>query len=223
MSETTGAADGAHASGAPPAPPQKPPDPLLAELIELRAFRDESRARDAARQEQEQEAERRRLADKGQIEALAAKYQEALAAKEKERTDFVARTRRAERDRALTAELAGQELASPGAAAQLARLWADDFECVDGPGGDFVVRAKGDYRPPAAIVAERLAHADYAHFVRASNRGGGGAGGGAADPTKTPSQAAHPATLDQAVIDDWKARGAADRKHIGLGGAPDRR
>lgn len=192
--------------GQPPAPPA---DPVLARLASLESENARFRAEADRRAAEAQQAERDRLVKAGQIDALVKTHQDQIDAANKRYEDFVGRARQAELDRQLTAAVAARAGLVPGAAAQLVRLWASDFEAVDGPDGQTVVRAKGDFRPPAAVVAERLASADYAHFLGAEHRGGSGGGGNAPAPGGPP---AHPASATGQVLSDFMLESLKNRK-----------
>lgn len=102
------------------------------------------------------------------------------------------------RDRELATALAGRPLV-PGAAAQLIKLWREDFD-VHEEGGELRVTAR-DGRPVARAVVERLAEAEYAHFCPPTTRGG-------AIPKGTgrasgPAVTAAPKTLGEAALLRW--------------------
>lgn len=193
------------AASAPPEPggPPVPADPVLARLAALEAENARYRAETDRRAAEAQQAERDRLVKAGQIDALVKTHQDELAAATRRYEEFVGKARQAELSRQLTEAVASRAGLVPGAAAQLVRLWAPDFEAVDGPDGQTLVRAKGDYRPPAVVVAERLASADYAHFLGAEHRGGSGGGGNAPVPG---SQGKAPVDPEQQFFADWRER-----------------
>jgi hypothetical protein len=139
-------------------------------------------AQEAERARAVRDAEQRQLAEKGKIDEIMRAHQLQLEAERKRVAEMGERMARTERDRAISAALAGQPLVEH-AAEDLARLWADEFEASEGADGRMVVRAKLDYRDPSTVIAERLASPRYAHFVRAANRGGSGGGGGTPNPT----------------------------------------
>src|SRR5262249_11887641 len=72
---------------------------------------------------------------------------------------------------------------------------------VHAEGDSFVVRT-ATFETPAQYVAAKLAHPDYAHFVRAGTHGGAGGGGDRAAPTPPaqPAPPEPPRTLGDAVI-----------------------
>ena len=94
------------------------------------------------------------------------------------------------RDRELATALAGKPLVA-GAAAQLIRLWRDDFDVYE-EDGRYKVAAR-DGRTVARSVADWLASPEYSHFCLPSSRGGTGArdrtgrrAGGAPRPPEEP-------------------------------------
>lgn len=106
-------------------------------------------------------------------------------------------------ERELATVLAGRPLVA-GAAAQLVKLWRDEFEVIEEGATSRVVA--GDGRAAAAVIVERLASAEYAHFSPSSSRGGtaaraavpvpgGGAGSGGPEPM--------PRNLGEATIRRW--------------------
>lgn len=168
---------------APPPPPEPKPaaDPIAREMADLRTRLAAYDTKEAARTETARQAELQKLVDKGKLEEVVAANARELAARDSKYETLLKATRQTELSRSLTAALAGKPLV-PGAAAQLAELWAKHFEVIDGPDGTFHVRST-DLKTPDLFVAERLASPDYAHFVTAAGRGGaGGAGGAAATP-----------------------------------------
>ena len=102
-------------------------------------------------------------------------------------------------DRELATALAGRSLV-PGAAAQLIKLWRDDFDVYE-EGGEYRVAAR-DGRPVAKAVAERLADAEYAHFSPPSSRGGAGVRG--SGRTAVSGAPASPRTLGEAALQRWR-------------------
>ena len=102
-------------------------------------------------------------------------------------------------DRELATALAGRPLV-PGAAAQLIKLWRDEFDVYE-EGGTFRVVAR-DGQPVAKAVAERLADAAYAHFSPPTSRGGAAARGtGRTSVSGVPTA---PRTLGEAALQRWR-------------------
>ena len=122
-------------------------------------------------------------------------------------------------ERELATVLAGRPLVA-GAAAQLVKLWRDEFEVIEEGATSRVVA--GDGRAAAAVIVERLASAEYAHFSPSNSRGGtaarvaapalgGGVGSRGAEPT--------PRNLGEVTIRRWledAARSGAGSPPIGL-------
>lgn len=113
--------------------------------------------------------------------------------------------REAVRDRDLATALAGRPLV-PGAAAQLIKLWRDDFDAYESD-GEVKVAAR-DGRSVAKAVAERLDEPEYAHFRPATSRGGVAAKG--SGRMQTPGTPTVPRTLGEAALLQWR-EGAAGR------------
>ena len=123
-----------------------------------------------------------------------------IATREQKATELERAYKAALRDRELATSLVGKPLV-PGAAAQLIKLWRDDFEVFD-EDGEIRILAR-DGRGVDQAVAERLAGPEFAHFCLPSSRGGTGARGQnrSASPAPTP---AGPRTLGEAVILQWR-------------------
>lgn len=138
----------------------------------------------------------------------AARREEALvkelAARDRKVADLESAYRRALRDRELATALAGKPLVS-GAAAQLIKLWRDDFDVYE-ESGEYRVAAR-DGRTVAQWVAERLGGADYAHFCTPSTRGGAGAKG-LSQAGEAAGAAPAAKTLGEAVISQWRESSA---------------
>ncbi len=127
---------------------------------------------DAARAEQV-----KLLAQKGEIEnALRIQREEAQKQLDSERASRSVVEERAKRyalDGEVSRVLASQPLV-PGGAEQLTQLWRSQF-VVEPQGDSFNVRTP-TFQSVGDFVAAQLARPEYAHFVRASNPGGGTAG-----------------------------------------------
>lgn len=159
-------------------------DMMRSMKVELESFRAEKSAREAeaARKTQEE------LVRKGQLDEIARNHAAALKAKDEALAALDKRARGAELRRSLTEALSGHELRE-GAAAQLLKLWGDEFEVHD-DGDGFKVRSRSDLREPRAVFAERLKSPEYDHFLKASHRGGSGAGSDRARGDAAAQQAA---------------------------------
>ena len=106
-----------------------------------------------------------------------------LAARDRKVAELERAYRAALRDRELATALAGKPLVA-GAAAQLIKLWRDDFDVYE-EDGEYRVTAR-DGRAVDQAVAERLAGAEYAHFCLPSSRGGAGAKGPSQSAARPP-------------------------------------
>ena len=140
-----------------------------------------------------------------------------IEARDRRVVDLEAAYRKALRDRELATALAGRPLVG-GAAAQLIKLWRDDFDVYE-ESGEYRVASR-DGRTAAQWIADRLGGPEYAHFCLPSSRGGVGAKGlsqaGASDGPATSAR-----TLGEAVISQWResaaARGGATPNPAGWG------
>ncbi len=203
-------------AAAPPAPPPlaTPPQPqtVTIPLEQLHAFTSvqarlaqmeaDQRSRDeAARAEQV-----KLLAQRGEIEnALRVQREENQKQLESERASRSAVEERAKRyalDGEVSRVLASQPLV-PGGAEQLTQLWRNQF-VVEAQGDSFNVRTP-TFQSVGDFIAAQLARPEYAHFVRASNPGGGTAGATGAHqaaPTSPANVAApiQPKNFGEAII-----------------------
>jgi hypothetical protein len=124
--------------------------------------------------------------------------------------------RAAVRDREIATALAGRPLVS-GAAAQLIRLWRDEFDVFEGDSGFEV--ATRDGRTVARAVTDWLESPEYAHFCLPNSRGGTGARD-ASRPASLVTAHGAPKNLGEAVVMKWRdesvARTETLLKPIGL-------
>ena len=134
------------------------------------------------------------LAQKGEIEnAMKIQREEAQKQLDAEKATHAATTDRAKRyalDGEVSRVLASQPLV-PGGAEQLTQLWRREF-LVEPAGDSFTVRT-ATFQTVGDFVAAQLAKPEYAHFIRASNPGGGTAGGSGGGGLAAPTAPAHPA------------------------------
>jgi hypothetical protein len=146
------------------------------------------------------------LAQKGEIEnALRIQREEGQKQLDSERASRSAVEERAKRyalDGEISRVLASQPLVS-GGADQLTQLWRNQF-VVEPQGDSFNVRTP-TFQSVGDFVAAQLARPEYAHFVRASNPGGGTAGATGAHqaaPTSPANPAApiQPKNFGEAII-----------------------
>ena len=108
--------------------------------------------------------------------------------------------REAVRDRELATMLAGKPLVA-GAAAQLIKLWRDEFDVYE-EDGTFKIAAR-DGRKPAQVINEWLTSVDYSHFCLPSSRGGTGARD-SNRPASTPQLPEAPKNLGEAIVRKWR-------------------
>lgn len=145
----------------------------------------------------------------------AERHAEELAAKERRLADWERSCKAALREKELATALAGRPLV-PGGAAQLVSLWRDELEVIDEAGRLRVVSRDG--KPVAEAVAAWLGSPEYAHFCRASSRGGTAAPGDARSAAPGPPPGP-PKTLGEAALLRWReaAAGPGPEAPIGLG------
>jgi hypothetical protein len=127
-----------------------------------------------------------------------------LAARERKLSELESAYLGAVRDRELATALAGRPLVA-GAAAQLVKLWRDEFEAYE-EGGLFKVATR-DGRPVAQVVGEWLGTPEFAHFCLPTSRGGVG-GKEVNRPSAVPAAPA-PRNLGEAVVMRWREASAA--------------
>ena len=123
-----------------------------------------------------------------------------LAARDQKATDLERSYKAALRDRELATALVGKPLV-PGAAAQLIKLWRDDFEVIE-EDGEIRILARDGRRVDQAVL-DRLNGPDFAHFCLPSSRGGTGAKGQNRSAS-TPPAPASPRTLGEAILLKWR-------------------
>jgi len=86
-------------------------------------------------------------------------------------------------------------------------LIAQSLEIARDTAGNLVVREKGTFRPAKDVIAERLASADFAPFLKPATTGGAGGGGKTPEPVK-PAETEQGTFLDR-VLAGEKMRSAA--------------
>jgi hypothetical protein len=147
-------------------------------------------------------------------------YARELAEQQRRASEWERSYKAALRDLELATALAGRPLV-PGAAAQLIKLWRDDFDVYE-EHGVLKVTAR-DGRAVVQAVAERLAAPEYAHFCQAASRGGSATPGGSR--LGPPGAAASgPQTLGEAAIRRWRESvGRHDQGTAPIGLHPRRR
>ena len=130
------------------------------------------------------------------------KHAEELAELDRKAAGWELAYRSAVRDREMATALAGLPLV-PGAAAQLIKLWRDDFDVYMEYGEVRV--ASRDGLTVSRAITERLASPEYAHFSLPSSRGGASASD--RDPYRVaPVGVSIPVvrTLGEAIVRQWR-------------------
>lgn len=139
-----------------------------------------------------------------------------LAARDRRIAELEAACKSAVRERELAKALAGRPLTS-GAAAQLVKLWRDEFDVFEQEGAYKV--ASRDGRTVGQAVEEWLGSPEYAHFCLPTSRGGSGARDANRPVSNTPG-VSPPKNLGEAVVMKWReesvARPESLLKPIGL-------
>lgn len=188
------------------------PEAFLARLRELEAENARYRADQAAAAQRTREEEEAKLLKAGQADELLKKLRDKEAELTQRHAEFVERTRKAELTSQLSAAIAGHGKLVPHAGEQLMRLFAADFEAVEGADGRTIVRSKDEYLSPAAYIAARLADPKYAHFLAAEHRGGAGQTGAAPVPGAAQGQGQAQSSTGQPMADLMFASLAARRE-----------
>jgi hypothetical protein len=141
---------------------------------------------------------------RAQFEALLqerdAAHARELSERERQAAEWERSYKAALRDLELATALAGRPLV-PGAAAQLIKLWRDDFDVYEEQG--VLKVASRDGRAVGPAVTERLAAPEFAHFCQPTSRGGT-AQPGATRPASAGPVNPTPRTLGEAAILRWR-------------------
>jgi hypothetical protein len=208
VAATAAAPPPAAPSLAPPAQPQTVTIPLeqLQTFTSVQARLAQLEAEQRSRDESARAEQVKLLAAKGEIEnALRIQREEGQKALDAERSSRAAVEERAKRyalEGEVSRVLASQPLV-PGGAEQLTQLWRSQF-VVEPQGDSFTVRTP-TFQSVGDFVQAQLARPEYAHFIRASNPGGGTAGTTGAHqaaPTSpaTPAPPVAPKNFGEAII-----------------------
>jgi hypothetical protein len=196
------------------------PADQLTSLLALQARVNQLEAEQRNREQAAAEERVRLLTQKGEAENAVKALREAKDAElQTERARLMTTEERAKRyalDGELARALAAQPLVSPAAAAQLAEHFRGQFQ-VHAEGDSFVVRT-ATFETPAQFIASKLAHPDYAHFVRAGTHGGAGGQQPQALPTPPPHTAAPP---EPATFADWFKSAAESGQLRGTAAPPE--
>lgn len=114
------------------------------------------------------------------------------------------------RERELATVLAGKALVN-GAAAQLIKLWSQEFDVYEE--GDRFKVASRDGRAVSQVVNEWLASPEYSHFCLPTSRGGTGAKD-ASRPVGGSATKGSPRTLGEAIVMKWREEAAAQPNNL---------
>lgn len=176
---------------APEPPNPKPPAAITLTPEQFERFKqmereaEQLRTEKAKREEAERKEAEKRLIEEGKLREVITSKDAELAKRDAKLAETEDRSKRWARDKEIAVALADQPLV-PGAAAQLSRLFRDDFETVP-DGESWKVQAR-DGKPVAEYIRERLATPEYAHFVPADKRGGSGATASGQQPAPEPAR-----------------------------------
>jgi hypothetical protein len=185
-----------------PAAPQQPqtvtiPLDQLQTFTAIQARLAQIETDNRAREQQAQQDQAVLLAKKGEVEnalnLLRQQSEQQLANERAQRSAVEERAKRYALDGEVSRVLASQPLV-PGGAEQLTQLWRSQFT-VEPQGDSFSVRTP-TFQSVGDFVTAQLALPQYAHFIRASNPGGGTGAvnpAGQSAPTAAANQAAPPA------------------------------
>lgn len=121
------------------------------------------------------------LADKGHVEQAMSeqekRYQSQLQAEKEARLRVESQYHGEKKSSVMTAALMGAPFVSAVAASQVQSILDSQFETRADATGQIMVVDKMSGRPAADVIRERLASAEFAHFLKAQTQGGAGGGG----------------------------------------------
>ena len=135
---------------------------------------------------------------------------EEASARDKRLTELEVVCKSAVRERELATVLAGRALVG-GAAAQLIKLWSEEFDVYEEQ-GRFKVTSR-DGRAVSQVVNEWLASPEYSHFCLPTSRGGTGAKD-ASRPVGGSGAKGAPKTLGEAIVMKWREEAAAQPNNL---------
>jgi len=135
---------------------------------------------------------------------------ELAAARDKRLSELEGVCKSAVRERELATVLAGKALVN-GAAPQLIKLWAEEFDVYE-EDGRFKVSSR-DGRAVSQVVNQWLASPEYSHFCLPSSRGGTGAKD-ASRPAGGSATKSTPKTLGEAIVMKWREEAAAQPNNL---------
>jgi len=143
-------------------------------------------------------------------------YLREIASRDKRLVDLERVCKSAVRERELAMLLSGRSLV-PGAAAQLIKLWRDEFDVYEDNGVYKVTTRAG--RAVEQVVNEWLVSPEYSHFCLPASRGGTGARD-ASKPSRAAASENLPRNLGEVIVMKWREESAAQPdtllKPIGL-------
>ncbi len=143
-------------------------------------------------------------------------YLREIASRDKRVADLEGMCKSAVRERELAILLSGKPLV-PGAAAQLIKLWRDEFDVFEENGAYKVATREG--RAVEQVVTEWLASPEYSHFCLPASRGGTGARD-ASKPSRAVASENLPRNLGEVIVMKWREESASQPdallKPIGL-------
>ncbi len=140
---------------------------------------------------------------------LTARLSKELADRDRKISELEAAYRGSVRDRELAAALAGRALVA-GAAAQLIKLWRDEFDAYE-EGGRYQVASR-DGRSVAQAVNGWLNSPEFAHFCLPTSRGGTAVRD--ANRPASPAPPTAPRNLGEAVVQKWRSQAAAQPANL---------
>jgi hypothetical protein len=142
--------------------------------------------------------------DRPEIRSRDTEVEEAASTHERRLSELERTCKAAVKDRELATTLAGRSLV-PGAAAQLIKLWRDEFDVIEEQ-GEYRVMAR-DGRSVTQAVSDWLASSPYSHFCLPTSRGGTGARD-TNRPANPSAASSAPRNLGEAVVMKWRDESA---------------
>jgi hypothetical protein len=143
-------------------------------------------------------------------------YLREIASRDRRLADLERTCKSAVRERELAMLLSGRPLV-PGAAAQLIKLWREEFDVYEENGTYKVTSREG--QSVEQVVNEWLASSEYSHFCLPASRGGTGARD-ASKPGRLVASENSPRNLGEVIVMKWREESAAQPdallKPIGL-------
>lgn len=137
-------------------------------------------------------------------------YLKEIESRDRRLADLERVCKSAVRERELAMLLSGRQLV-PGAAAQLIKLWSDEFDVYEDNGVYKVACRAG--RAAEQVVNDLLDSPEYAHFRLPASRGGT-AGRDASKPSRTASSENPPRNLGEMIVMKWREESAAQPESL---------